>query len=242
MLLGAVVIAGLLYVVGQYVASQPQRIEKEAEANREIAVQGRGEIIAKPDVAKLTLGVQTGPQPTAKAALDLLSSRFDGVVAAVKAAGVKDDDVKTTNLSINPVYDFSGGRQTIRGFEAAESIEVKIRDLGKIGEVLAKTTIEGVNQAGGVTFEIDDPEALQRQAREKAIESARANGEQLARALGVRLGRVKNFSSSTEPPTGPPIFARAALESAGAPDVAAPPVPTGTNEIVSTVTVTFEIR
>ncbi len=236
---GAVVVAGVFYLVGQYIASQPQRVAEETEAKREITVQGIGEVRAKPDVARLALGVQTGVQPTAKAALDMLSRKFEAVVAAVKSSGVNDEDLRATNLSLNPLYDYPDGRQVLRGFEASESIEVTIRDLEKIGEVLARTTAEGVNQSGSLSFEIDEPEALRGEAEEKAIKDATGHAQRLARALGVSLGRVKTFSVTPSPGI-PPIYAEARLEAGSAP--AGPPVPSGTQEISVTVTVTYELR
>lgn len=239
----SVTVGGLLYVLGQYIASQPQRIEREAEAKREISVQGHGEVRAAPDVARITLGMETGVQPTAKVALDLLGKKFDGVVAAARSLGIKEEDIKTTNLSIRPEYDYNSGRQTVRGFSASESVEVKIRNLGTIGDVLAKTTAEGVNQAGGISFDIDDPTALQREAEEKAIKDAKENADHLAKSLDVRLGRVKAFATAASAPGPYPIFADRALvqmEKLAAP--AAPPVPSGTQEIVANVTITFELK
>lgn len=238
--LAAVVLGGLLYVFGQYIASQPQRIQQETEAKREIAVQGRGEIRARPEVARLTLSVETGPQPTAKAALDLLTRRFTAVGSAVKALGIAEEDVKTTNLSINPQYDYVEGRQALRGFVATESVEVKIRNLETIGEVLARTTLEGVNQAGGISFELDDPEKLREQAEEKAIQDARENAQRLAKALGVALGPVKSFSVASEPTRLPPVFAERALTTEGG--AAGPPVPSGSLEITAMVTMTYSLR
>ena len=242
LLLAAVIVGGLFYVVGQYVASQPQRVQQEAEAKREITVAGRGEVHAKPDVARLTLGVQTGVQPNAKEALEILSRKFNAIVAAVKAIGVKDDDVKTTNLSLSPQYDYLEGRQVLRGFAASESIEVKIRDLGKIGEVLQKTTIEGVNQASGISFEIDELKAAQDEAESMAIKDARDNAQRLAKTLGVGLGRVKTFSVSSAPSPPGPIFAYAEREAAGTGGPGAPPVPQGIEDVVVTVTITYELR
>lgn len=240
-LLVPVVVGGLLYVAGQYVASQPQRVEQEAESMREITVTGRGEVTTRPDVALLTLGVQTGVQPTAETALGILSDRFERVVGAVTAAGVDEDDVTTTNLSITPLYDYRDGRQTLRGFEASESVRVKIRDLSSVGDVLARTTGEGVNQAGGLVFQVDDPAQLQLDAQKLAITDARENAKQLADALGVRLGRVKTFSASGsggEPPIPFAVAERAAADGS----LAGPPVPSGTQDITSTVTVTFMLQ
>lgn len=242
-LLAAILLGGLLYVAGQYVASQPQRVQQETEASRELTVQGTGEIEARPDVAMLTLGVQSGIQASADVALSVLTRRFTGVVQAVRDQGVAEEDIKTTSLSINPVYDFSDGRQQLRGFEATESIEVKIRKLDTIGAVLARATAEGVNQAGGITFAVDDPEGLRIEAQEAAIRDARQKAEQLARALGVRLGRVKTFSADSGG-VEPPIFAeaRAVAVGVGGDVPSAPPVPVGSQEIRATATVVFELR
>jgi uncharacterized protein YggE len=241
-LLVVIIVGGLFYLAGQYLASQPGRVSQEAEAAREITVSGHAEIETRPDVARLSLSVQTGPQATAEAALKLLSDRFDGVVNAVKGTGVKEEDIKATNLSVQPVYDFTDGRQTLRGFEASESIEVTIRDLDAIGEVLARSTVEGVNQAGGLNFTVDDPEKLQQEAQEAAIKDAHEKAGALARALDVRLGDVKNFSASGATPPGQPLPFLARAEQAADKAITAPPVPSGTQTITADVSVTYELE
>lgn len=237
----AVIVGGLFYVFGQYLASKPEQVQQEAAAQRQITVEGRGEIQTVPDVAQISLGVTTGIQPTAEAAMKKLSSSFDAVLKAVKGEGIKDEDIKTTNLTINPQYDYKDGRRTLRGFEASESIQVKIRDFSKISDVLGKTVLEGVNQVGGVSFIVDDPDQLQEEAQEKAIEDARDNAKQLAKALDVRLGKVKSFTSIKSGGGQPPVFARAMLEDAAG-ELSGPPVEPGSQEIVSTVTITYELK
>lgn len=240
-LLIAVGLAGGLFILGQYVASQPQRIEQEVAANREITVSASAEVSAIPDVAILNLTVSTSVQKTADVALDNLARTFDNVLGAVKSSGVKEDDIKTTNLSISPRYNFNEGQQELLGFEASETIRIKVRQLDKTGEVLAAATAQGVNQAGGISFEIDEPKALQLEAQTKAIAKAEENAKELAKSLGENLGRVKAFSSSS---SGSPttVFARAelALEDVGGPG--APEVNPGTQEISAQVTVTYELK
>lgn len=241
-LIAVVAIGGLFYLAGQYLASQPSRVSQEAEASREITVNGRAELDVRPDVARLTLGVQTGPQSTAEAALKILSDKFNGVVAAVEAAGVKEEDIKATNLSVQPIYDYTEGRQTLRGFEASESIEVTVRKLDTVGDVLARSTIEGVNQAGGLSFTVDDPEKLQQEAQKAAIEDAHQKARDLADALDVRLGDVKNFSASGVTPPGNPIPFYSRETAAADKAIEAPPVPSGTQTITADVSVTYELR
>ncbi len=234
---GVVVLAGLFYLAGQYITSQPQRIKQETEANREISVQGTGEVTSKPDVARLTLGVQIEAQPTAKQAIDQLATKFSAVQKALEATGIKKDDIKTSNVSVNPAYDFQTGR-TLRGFEANETVTVTIRDLERVGDVLTQGTAAGANQAGGVAFEVDDPTALQEEAQTKAIEDAREKAERLAKTLGVRLGSVKSFKVDAVG-GGPPIFGRAEAAVGGDAKL---PVPSGMEELKATVTITYELR
>ncbi len=236
--LAAVVAGGLLYVAGQYVASQPQRVSQHT-----LTVSGQGMVDAVPDVARVELGLATGAQPSAKAALEILSTKFTAVLKAVQEAGVPKEDLTTTNLSLTPRYDFPDGRQVLQGFEASESVRLKIRDLDKIGSVLAAATGQGANQIGGIAFDIDEPSELQRRAEEAAIADARKTAERLARAMGVGLGAVQSFSVIE--PFSPPPFPYAAERAdlgigGGAPPV--PPVPSGTREITATVSVTYTLR
>lgn len=224
-------------MAGQYVGSQPQRVQQEVEAGREITVSGTGKALSAPNVAKYTLGVVTGSQTTAEGALKILSDRSQAVVKAITSEGVAEKDIATTNLSVNPVYDFSRGQQEIRGFEASQSVEVTIRNLDKIGVILAKATGEGANQAGGLTFTVDDIEKVRSEAQAEAIAEAREKAKQLAQALGVGLGRVKTFSASEVAPPGPLPYATRAESAA-----TAPAVPAGTQEIQVSVTITYELR
>lgn len=236
-----VIIGGLFFVAGQYVASTPQRAQKEAELNREITVQGQGEVTAKPDVAVITLAVQTEILPTAEAASQNLATTFAKVLSAVKTAGVADKDVKTTNLSVNPVYDYTAGKQVPRGYQASESITVSVRAIDTVSDVLGKATAQGVNQVGGISFTIDKPENLKIMAQENAIADAKEKASKLAKSLGVSLGKVKTFSIS-DFPSGPPIYALNAESKAGGGDVSGPPVASGENTVQANVTVTFELK
>jgi uncharacterized protein YggE len=233
-------LGGLFYIGGQYVASQPQRVEQEAEANREITVQGTGEVTAVPDIGKITLGVKTGTLSSAEMAMSQLTEKFNAVLAAVEDYGVNEEDIKATNLSVNPVYDYNDGRQTLRGYEATESIEVKVLETDKMGGILAVATGEGVNQAGNVSFEIDDPAKLQLEAKKKAIDDAREDAEELADALGVRLGRVKSFSVSEGNAPQPfyDLKTMAAPEGRGG----GVEIPSGSQDVSATVSVTYELK
>ncbi len=228
-------------MAGQYVASQPQRIQQEVEAGREIQIQGYGEIEARPNIGHVRVGVTIESQSTAENALRLLSEKFDRIVKAVEGVGVAEEDITTTDFQINPQYDYSDGRQILRGFGASETVQIKVRDLDTISDVIAKATAEGSNQVGGVTFESEEQTELEKRAQEVAIADARQKAQELARALGVQLGKVKFFSASpTQPPVQPYLLESVAKDTGG--DLPGPPIRPGSQTVTSTVTVTYEIK
>ena len=224
---------GGMYIVGKFVETRTEPAM--------ISVIGEGKVYAVPDIAELSFGVQTGRLPTAQDAMQKLQKDMNAVFEAVKAKGIEEKDIRTENLSLNPAYDWEDGKQTSRGFEANQSLRVKIRDLGKIGEVLSVATTAGANQAGGVSFTIDDPESLRVQAREKALAKAREKAATLASQLGVHLWKFKGF---VEGGGGlpPPIFERSMAVGMGAGGGEPLPVPGGEQEVSVTVTLTYEVR
>jgi uncharacterized protein YggE len=234
-----VLVAGGSYIAGKHV-------EVRGYHPVTISVNGEGKITATPDIAQLSFGVQTGPQPTAKAAMEKLQKSMNAAFDAVKALGVEEKDISVQSLWLNPSYDWSNGKQTLRGYEANQSLNVKVRDLDKVSDVLSAATNAGANQAGGVQFTIDDTEVLQAQAREKAIESAQAKAEELALQLGVELGDLQGFSEGggSYPPM--PYMAKGMMmESAvgmGGGGDAGVPLPAGEQEITVNVSLTFEVE
>ncbi len=206
-----------------------------------ISVSGEGKVSAVPDIASLSFGVQTGRVSTAQDATARLQKDMTAILEAVKAKGIEEKDITTESLYLNPAYDWTDGGQLPRGFEASQSLRVKIRDLSKIGDVLSAATAAGANQIGGVTFTVDDPETLRTQAREKAILQAKEKAVKLASELGVTLGKLKGFNEGFG--SMPPVFERSMmLDGMGGGGGGPLPVPTGEQELMTTVTLTYEVR
>ncbi len=233
-----VLIAGSSYIAGKHV-------EVSGYQPVTISVNGEGKVTAVPDIAELSFGVQTGPQPTAKAAMEKLQKSMNAAFEAVKALGIEEKDISVQSLWLNPSYDWNNGKQTLRGYEANQSLSVKVRDLDKVSDVLSAATNAGANQAGGVTFTIDDPEILRADARKKAIANAQEKAEQLAEQLGVELGDLKGFSEGGggyQPPM--PYMAKTAMmESVGGGMAdASVPLPAGEQEVMVNVSMTYEVE
>ena len=161
------------------------------------------------------------------------------VIELVKSKGVEDKDIKTTGYNLYPRYDYVEGRQIAAGYTLDQTVEVKVRDLKKVGEIITGAVGRGANQVSGVEFFVDDPDKFRVEARAQAFEKARAKAKELAKLSGIKLGRVVNFSESFagEPPI---IFARASeVYGIGG---AAPDTQAGSQEIAVNVTVVFEIK
>jgi uncharacterized protein YggE len=230
-LLLAVVIGGVFYVAGEFVATRKEPLV--------ISVSGEGRVFGIPDIAEVSLGVQTGREKSAEIAMGELQRAMTAVVAAVKAQGIEEKDIRTEQFSLNPIYDWTERGQIFRGYEASQSLRVKVRDLSKVGTVLSAATTAGVNQAGGVTFTIDDPEKLRAEAREEAIREAQEKARVLAEQLGKTLGKLRGFSEESAFPPPMPFMARA-MDGVGGDENLT--VPAGEEEVLLSVTLTYELR
>lgn len=236
-LIVAVIIGGGFYIYGKTLDQQAPVTSPFV-----VSVSAEGKVTAPPDIALLSFGVQTGRQPTAKAAIALITKNMTNVVDAVKKLGVEDKDITTEQFWLNPAYDYVNGTQVQRGFEATQSLSVKVRDLDKTGDVLSAVTAAGANQVGGVSFGIDNPDELRAQARAKAIEKAKAKAEVLAANLGASLGRMTGFSEGGDYSPRPYMMEKANI-AMGAPSVdASVPVPSGEQNITVTVNLSYELR
>lgn len=233
-LLAAVIIGGGFYLGGKFV-------ETRTKEPTLISVTGEGKAFMAPDIAEISLGAQTGRQASAKVAMEQLKAKMDAVFKAVKDAGVEEKDIRTEQFSLNPVYDWSNGKQTMLGFEAMQSLRVKVRDLDKASGVLEAATAAGANQAGNVSFTIDDPETKRSEARQAAIEQAREKAQKLASDLGMSLGKIRGFQEGGG--YTPPLPMRAMMGGADmAMEKVAMPLPAGEQEIQAQVSITYELK
>ena len=153
---------------------------------------------------------------------------------------IKEEDLKTTNYNINPTYQYTSGRSVIIGYDVTQTLQAKIRDLTKVSAVLDKAAALGANQVGSLGFTFDEPEKLNDEAREKAIDDAKDKAEGLAEKLGVELGKVVSFSESTNGVPSPAYYSAKEGYGVGG-GGAAPDIQTGQNEIVITVNLAYEI-
>jgi uncharacterized protein YggE len=216
-------------------------IGRVVEQRDTITISGEGKVIAIPDIATIQLGLVT-EKKTVAAAQKENTDKMNQLNKQLKDQGVESKDIQTSNYSIYPQYDYNNGKQTLRGYQVSQTVNVKIRNLDKVGDIISAAGTLGLNQVGGLSFDIDEPETLKQEARIKALENAREKANALADIMDVKLGKVVSFNESSQYPS--PIYKSYAMDSGigGGAAVPAPDIQSGSMEIVIDATVVYEIK
>ena len=212
-----------------------------------ITVAGKGEVVVKPDIATVSFGVTAENLDVAKAQTTA-TTKMNSIINLLKEKGVAEKDIKLTNYNIYPRYDYvqaqvypyNNGKQVLAAYVVSQTVEVKIRDISKAGEILSGVGSIGVTDVSGLTFTVDNEDTIKDQARDLAITDAKAQAKVLAKGLDVRLVKITSFSEGGNYPMYSVMNKSMALGAAA--DSATPQVPMGENKITSTVSITYEIR
>lgn len=215
-----------------------------------ITVQGNGQATLPPDVARVSFTVEN-TATTVSDAQAATTKQANAAIDFVKKQGVEDKDVKTLSYNISPQYSYPGPcpagaycparSPKVTGYQVSESVQVTVRDLTKVGGLLAGLGDLEVQNLNGPSFALDDSTAGYDAARADAIDKAKTQAELLAKQLDVRLGKIVNFSESSGrysyPMYGYGMGGDTAEFKAVTPDV-----PTGENTYSASVSITYEIR
>jgi uncharacterized protein len=204
-----------------------------------IAVGGTGRVSVEPDVADLRLGVSAA-RPTVDTARSVAAETMAAILAAVADAGVERRDVRTTLLSVQPRYDYRENQPPVlTGYELANVVEVTVRDLARLGDVVDGTLRAGATSMDGLSFRVADPAPAEREARLLAMAAARVRADVLAEAAGLRIVGVSDIVEGGTPSPPEPRYKAARMMMA---EDASTPVEAGSMEVVVSVTVTYRAR
>jgi len=221
--------------------------DKIRASENTITVSDTGVVYAKPDLGLVTATVLTEAE-TVTEAMTENTEKMNAVISAVKEQAVEEKDLKTTSFNIYPRYEwrettmfYPEGQRILVGYEVRQSLEIKIRDLDKIGLLIQTATNAGANQVSDLQLTIDDQEGLKEQAREQAIEKTKSKAEELAKQLGIKLVGISNFSESGSIPYYYGLDKVAAPMGMGGGEEEAQ-IETGENKIEITVYITYKIK
>lgn len=248
-LLGIFLIFLCVFLVVLIVSKAIDIQNKLQETENTITVTESGEIYARPDLAVVNFSVVT-EKKTVEEALAENTKNMNGIIDFAKNQGVEEKDLKTAGFNIYPRYEWyekecltypcPAGERVLVGYEVTQTLEVKIRDMTKIGEILQGATDAGANQVGNLQFTVDKQDEFKKQAREEAIRKAKSKARELASQLGIKLIRIANFSEGVSVPRyGYALTEEAAMGGAGEP---VPQIEAGENKITVMVNITYEIR
>lgn len=247
----AVLVLLAVFLAAQTLSTLKGMGRSASPATEVIMVSGEGQATMKPDVARVSFTVEH-TAPAVADAQALTTKQSNEVLAFVKEQGVVEKDIKTISYNITPQYSYPnpclpgvlcpayGGSPKVTGYQVSQSVQVTVRELTKVGELLAGLGKLSVQNLSGPAFGLDDATAGYNAAREDAVNKAKEQAQVLSKQLGVRLGKIVNFNESSggyNYPVGYGMGGAMELKADAAPNI-----PAGENTYTASVSITYEIR
>jgi len=204
-----------------------------------LTVTGEGRVDSAPDMATMTLGV-TAEAKTAGEALAQTSTATAQVLSRLTDAGIAARDMQTRDLSLSPIWDnrssSSGTGPEIRGYQASNSVIVRIRALDSLGSILDDVVSNGANNFNGLTFGLRNPVPALDEARRAAVADAMRKAALFADAAGLALAEVLELREAGHGAPQPEMMGRMAMMSD------AVPIAQGEVAIRAQVTMVFALQ
>jgi uncharacterized protein len=162
---------------------------------RTINVTGSGEVFITPDIARISIGVHT-EDANAVDAVATNSDQAQKITDAISGMGIDSKDIQTTNFNISPQQKFDDKGQVIGIIYVVDNtVNVTVRDLTKIGDLLDAVTKAGANNISGIQFDLADKTSALSAARKLAVANALSQAQELAQAAGVTLGAAQTINT-----------------------------------------------
>jgi uncharacterized protein len=199
---------------------------------------GEASVKRTPDRAWVTVAAESRAR-TPKEAQTANATVMTAVLAKLKSTGLPADALRTLGYDLQPEFDYANNRQTLRGYVARNSVEVRVDDLPKLGEILESGVAAGATNVSGVRFDVKDRDAAEREALNKAVADARARADAAASGAGLKVERVLRIQEQRAAAPEPRM---AMMREAVGVTSGAPPVVPGEIEIRAAVTLTASVR
>lgn len=205
----------------------------------ELSVTGEGKVEVVPDTAYVDLGIQVSNVSTVEQAQQQINTTNNAIIEAMNTLGIEKKNIKTSNYSIYPNYNYEGGQNTITGYNGNVTLTIQTETPAQVSDVIAQATAAGANEVQNTRFEVKDPAKYRAEARSKAIDNAKEQAQKIAGDLGIRLGKVVNVVEQTSGSSAPvPLYDSRAMGLGGGGGGAN--LEPGSQNITSVVTLYFE--
>lgn len=197
-LLGIMMVYGIVWM-GVNIKSalkQSQTVGFSELAAPTISVSATSKASAVPDIATVDVTVERTATTAREAQADA-SASMTAVINAMKDLNIERADLQTSSFSTSPVYDYDVSPAVLSGYRSSQELTVKIRNTDLVDEVIDAGPANGATSVSSLRYEVDDDTVAQQEARVEAMAEAKVQAQQIARAMGARLGRVVSYSEST---------------------------------------------
>ncbi len=226
-----------IVLISSWAFAQTEKCEKNT-----LEVTGKGEIKIKPDVAYLTISVETTAKKASDAARDN-AEKMKNVLDKLKSQIGKEDKITTTGYQLSPIYEYNDKtrRSDLTGYRASNGVVLETKNLDELGKLIDSATQVGANRIDHLSFGTDKRDEYRRQALAEAVQDAKATADAVAKASGVKIVRILKISPSYEVPR--PVFREFGVAKlAAAPEAAPTPIELGELTVSATVNIVFEIQ
>lgn len=254
----AIALLGILFLVlGVKYAFETYTIYKSIKTNRQtITLSAEGKILTVPDLASIDVSVVTQNKDP-KIVAQENTQKSNAIIDFLKSKGVAPKDIKTSNYSLSPQYYYPYDyprlpcpfgvecppkSPTIVNYQLNQTLQIKVRDFKIIGDILSGVVGQGANSIGDVQFSIEDTDKFKNQARKIAIINAKEKAMELAQTAGIKLGPVISFSETGNYPTYSFKQRGYSLKALSSDQSESPQIESGSQEIIVTMSVVFEIE
>lgn len=195
MMSGIVAVVLALLFAGSFVMKAENVVAAEGETVNVVSVSGIGKVTAKPDIAYISIGVETQDEDASVAQQDN-AKKMDAVMKALKAAGIKSDDITTTGYSIYDRYNYDKD-DDVKYFVVSNRVEVTINDITKVGNIIDVTATAGANQVSNIRFGLSNSDELYAEALKLAMSSAKIKANAIMGTFGKTAGMPSRVSESS---------------------------------------------
>ncbi len=243
----SLLILAVIGLVGVVISNQVKTGQYISEGR--ITVTGLGEKYVRPDLALVSFSVKTEKE-TVREAIEENTQAMNEVIQRITDLGIASKDLQSIGFNLNPRYEWQdekgtaiyppSGKRVLVGYEVDQTLQVKIRDLVQIGEVIDGATKAGANEVSSLELTVEHPEEIEKEVRLQAVEQAKEEAQALANQLGCRLGELVEVQFNLATP--PSAFSKTlSLESSAAGGGSAPQIEAGENLIQVTAYLTYQI-